>query len=147
MKKLVIATLAGALMVGSLSAQADAVEDAIEFRQGIFQGYKWYFAPLGAMVKGKADYDAAEFTRRAKMLSVLTPMALEGFIEGSDKGDTDAKAEIWQQFDKFSGGFDMMQSKVDALVAASESGDMEQIKPAFAEVAKTCKGCHDNFRD
>lgn len=147
MKKLVIAALAGTLMAGSLSAQADAVEDAIEFRQGIFQGYKWYFAPLGAMVKGEAEYDAAEFTRRAKMLAVLAPMPLEGFIEGSDKGETDAKTEIWQQFDKFSAGFESLKANADALVAASETGDMAQIKPAFMEVAKNCKGCHDNFRD
>ena len=146
MKKLLAASVAGALMMGSLNVQAADVEDAVEHRQGIFSAMKWYFAPMGAMIKGEIDYDQAEFPRRAELLSALTHMAEEGFVANSAEG-TEAKPEIWENMDKFSGGFDQLQSNAAALVEASKSGDMGMIKPAFGEVAKTCKGCHDNFRE
>lgn len=147
MKKLVIATLSGALLAGSLNVYANEVEDAIEYRQGVFQAMKWYFGPMAAMAKGEIEYDAAEFTRRAEMLSQLSHMPEEGFIAGSDSGDTDALPEIWENKDKFSAGFDKLQETTAVLAEASKSGDMNTIMPAFGEVGKTCKGCHDNFRD
>ena len=33
------------------------------------------------------------------------------------------------------------------LVAASKSNTMDTLKPAFGAVGKTCKGCHDDFRN
>ncbi|TCK05630.1 c-type cytochrome [Marinobacterium mangrovicola] len=147
MKKLVIATLSGALLAGSLNVYANDVEDAIEYRQGVFQAIKWYFGPMAGMAKGDIEYDAAEFTRRAEMLNQLSYMAEEGFIEGSAEGDTDALPAIWEDMDQFSAGFDKLQENTAALAEASKSGDMGTIMPAFAEVGKTCKGCHDNFRD
>ena len=147
MKKLVIATLSGALLAGSLNAYADDVEDAIEYRQGVFQAMKWYFGPMAAMAKGEIEYDQAEFTRRAEKLNQLTYMPEEGFIEGSDSGDTDALPAIWENMDKFSGGFAKLQETTATLADVSKSGDMDTIMPALGAVGKTCKGCHDNFRD
>jgi len=40
-----------------------------------------------------------------------------------------------------------MVEKADALAEVAKSGDLDQIKPAFGALAKTCKGCHDNFRE
>jgi len=146
MKKLAIASLAGTLLLGAVNVQADDIEDAIEYRQGIFTAMKWYFGPMGAMVKGDMPYDQAEFTRRAEQFAKLTPMAEEGFVEGSAEG-SEALPEIWEDMDTFSAGFDKLETAANALVAASKTGDMGQIKPAFGEVAKSCKGCHDNFRE
>lgn len=145
MKKLALVTLASTLLLGAVNVQADDIEDAIEYRQGIFTAYKWYFGPMGAMVKGDMPYDQAEFTRRAEQLAHLAPMPEEGFVEGSAEG-SDALPEIWEEMDQFSAGFDKLETTTAALVEASLSGDMDQIKPAFGAVAKSCKGCHDNFR-
>ncbi|MBR9883235.1 MAG: cytochrome c [Oceanospirillales bacterium] len=140
------AAVGGVLLVSALSVQAAEVDDAIEYRQGIFNAFKWNLGPMGAMIKGKMPYDQAQFTLHAQRLETLSHMPLEGFVEGSDSGDTDAKAEIWSDMDTFSAGFDKLQTNAAALVEASNTGDMEQIKPAFGAVAKSCKGCHDNFR-
>jgi cytochrome c556 len=77
----------------------------------------------------------------------LSKLPLEGFIAGSYEGDTDALPAIEQNWDKFEGGMNMFAEKADALAAAAKTGDMDQIRPAFGEVGKTCKGCHDNFKD
>ena len=146
MKKIFVIGMAAALLMGSHVASATDVEDAIEYRQGVFKTIKWNFGPMAGMVKGKIDFDAAEFSRRADLVAVLAKMPGEGFIEGSDIGDTDAKPEIWQNKDKFDEGMNALAKNAAALADAAKSGDMNVIKPAFGELGKTCKGCHDNFR-
>lgn len=147
MKKLMIASLAAALSLGSLTVQADQTEDAIKYRQGVFDAMKWHFGAMAAMVKGKKDYDAKQFSHHAQSLALLSTMPEEGFIAGSDKGKTSAKPEIWAQPDKFK---QRMQALVDStaeLAHVAEGGDMARIKPAFGKVGMSCKGCHDNFRE
>lgn len=147
MKKIAAMGLAGALAMASTVAVAVKPEDAIDYRQGVFQAIKWHFGTMGAMVKGKMDYDADDFTRRAEIVSQLSHLPWEGFVEGSYSGDTDALPAIADNWGKFEGGSNMLMEKTAALAAAAKTGDMDQIRPAFGEVGKTCKGCHDNFKD
>ena len=122
-------------------------EDAIKYRQGVMTAQGWNFGAMGAMVKGEKPYDKAEFAQRAENLAALSKMVLEGFtIEGSDKGKTKAKPEIWQKMDKFKGGTEKLATETAKLSQVAQGGDMSAIKAQFSETAKVCKGCHDNFR-
>lgn len=147
MKKIFVVGMVSAVLMGSTLALATDVEEAIEYRQGVFNTMKWHFGPMAGMVKGKIDFDAAEFSRRAELVAVLAKMPNEGFIAGSDLGETDAKSEIWESKDKFDAGMDALAKNAAALADAAKSGDMNIIKPAFGELGKTCKGCHDDFRE
>lgn len=122
-------------------------EDAIEYRKGVMAAQGWNFGAMGAMVKGEQPYDKAEFLKRAENLAALSKMSLEGFtIEGSDKGKTKAKPEVWKEMEKFKGGTEKLATESAKLVTAAQGGEMPAIKAQFNEVAKVCKGCHDNFR-
>jgi cytochrome c556 len=147
MKKIAMLGLAGVMALGSTAALAAEAEDAIKYRHGVFSAVKWHFGTMGEVVKGKQDYNAEDFARRADIVAQLSKLPLEGFIAGSYEGDTDALPAIEQNWDKFEGGMNMFAEKADALAAAAKTGDMDQIRPAFGEVGKTCKGCHDNFKD
>lgn len=147
MKKRVVLSVAAALLMGSTIVGAADAEESIEYRQNVFSVMKWHFGPMGGMVKGKIDFDAEDFSRRAALIAALAKMPKEGFAEGTDMGETRAKSEIWENKEKFDGGMDAMVEKADALVEVANSGDLDQIKPAFGALAKTCKGCHDNFRE
>ena len=84
-----------ALMAGSAAAQAKP-EDVIKYRQSVYKVIGWNFAPMAAMVKGEKPYDKEAFARHAMIVSQMSPLAMEGFAAGSDKGaDTKAKPEIW----------------------------------------------------
>ena len=146
MKKIFVIGMTAVVLMGSTLATATDIEDAIEYRQGVYNTIKWNFGPMAAMVKGKIDFDAAEFSRRADVVAVLAKLPREGFIDGSDVGDTDAKPEIWENKDKFNEGMDALAKNAAALADAAKSGDMDVIKPAFGTLGKTCKGCHDDFR-
>jgi cytochrome c556 len=39
-----------------------------------------------------------------------------------------------------------MQDEVAKLDTAAKGGNPDQIKAAFGDVGKACKGCHDNYR-
>lgn len=147
MKKIAAMGLAGLLAAVSTTAIAAKPEDAINYRQGVFSAVKWHFGTMGEVVKGKQDYDAEDFARRADIVAQLSKLPLEGFVAGSYEGETDALPAIEENWDQFEGGMNKFIETADALAAAAKTGDMDQIRPAFGEVGKTCKGCHDNFKD
>lgn len=147
MKKIAAMGLAGLLAAVSTTAIAAKPEDAINYRQGVFSAVKWHFGTMGEVVKGKQDYDAEDFARRADIVAQLSKLPLEGFVAGSYEGDTDALPAIEENWDQFEGGMNKFIETADALAAAAKTGDMDQIRPALGEVGKTCKGCHDNFKD
>ncbi|MBA4503531.1 c-type cytochrome [Marinobacterium marinum] len=148
MKKIAAIGLAGFLAAATTTTvMAADPEDAIHYRKGAFSAMAWHFGTMGAMVKGKMDYDAEDFSRRADIVAQLSKLPMEGFIAGSYEGDTDALPAIEKEWDKFEGGMNMLVENTAALAEAAKSGDMAQIKPAFGEVGKSCKGCHDNFKN
>jgi cytochrome c556 len=131
----------------SAAVLADAAEDAIKYRKGVFQVVKWNFGPMGAMIKGEMPYDKDGFARRAEAVATMSKMALEGFPKGSDMGaDTTAKPNIWEEWDNFKAGMEKFEAASAKLAEVSKSGEMDAIKAQFGETAKTCKGCHDHFR-
>lgn len=147
--KLIVSVIGTALLSATLTtsvARADMAEDAIKYRQAVFTAFRWHFGAMGAMVRGKVDYDAETFAHHATQFAALTRMPKEGFIEGSDFGDTAAKDELWENMDDVSARFDKLMEDADALAAAS-GGSLDQVKGAFGEVGKSCKGCHDNYRE
>lgn len=145
LKKLSTLALSCVVLVAPL-AHADKAEDAIKYRQSIFQAYKWHFGAMGAMVRGKVDYDAELFAHHARSFAALAPMPAEGFIEGSDFGNTNAKDELWENLDDLNARFEKLS--VDANTLASVAGgELNDAKAAFGAVGKSCKGCHDDYRE
>lgn len=143
------ATFAALLgLVFSASTFAATPEDAIKYRQGVFAAQKWNMITMGEVVKGEKPYDKSDFAKRAENLVTLSKMFLEGFTyEGSDKGESKAKPEIWATMEKFKGGAEKLSAETAKLAQAAQGGDLNTIKTQFGDVQKACKGCHDNFRN
>lgn len=149
MKKSVLAVV---LMLGCASPllhAADA-EDAVEFRQGVFRAMGWNFGPMGAMIQGRKPFDAEAFATGAERIAVLANMAAEGFTEGTGKSDgldTRLKDEYWYQQANFNKLMQRMVEKADAFAEEVASGkDREALRPAFGQLAESCKNCHDDYR-
>lgn len=147
MKSPRVAILSALVLGLSPLVQAADPDDAIEYRQGIFEAFKWNFGPMGAMAKGKMPYDPAVVSKNAGRLSMLSDMPWEGFIDGSDAGDTDARAEIWSQPDEFKKRIETFQTEVRKLNEVAAKNDEKAFRTQFGAVAKACKGCHDDFRE
>lgn len=139
-----------ALLLLALSVPAQAQfakpEDAVKYRKASFTVMGAHFGRLGAMANGRAPYDAKAAAENADIVAAISQLPWAGFVEGSDKGDTRAKAEIWKDAAKFKEASDKMQAEVLKLNTAAKVGNVESLKAAFGPTAATCKACHDNFR-
>jgi cytochrome c556 len=140
---LAIVGLLGSL-VCTLPAQAQfaKAEDAVKYRKAGFTLMAAHFGRLGAMV----PFDAKLAADNADVLAVVSKLPYAGFVEGSDKGETRAKPEIWKESAKFKEAADKNQAEMAKLVAAAKTGNLDNLKAAFGSAAPTCKACHDNFR-
>jgi len=141
-------SLAAALLAcGPAAAQFKSPDDAVEYRQGALAVMGNHFGRIGAMVSGKAPFDAKAAQANADLVLTLSRLPWPAFIDGSDKGDTNAKPEVWSQPDKFKAASAKFQDAVVKLsAAAAKATTANDLKAAFGATADTCKSCHDDFR-
>lgn len=144
---IVLLALATTAFSGGASAQFAKPEDAIKYRKSAFTVMATHFGRIGAMVNGKAPFDAKAAAENAAIAESIAKLPWAAFGEGTDKGDTKAKAEIWKDAAKFHEGSDKLQSEMAKLTAAAKTGNFESVKTAFAGAGGQCKGCHDSFKD
>lgn len=147
MRKLAWATSA-LVLVSSIAAAhgpKDPVEAQIYYRKAVFTLVGAHMGKMGAVMKGEAEYDADTMTTSAGVLAALAPVASEGFELKSLGHGSEAKAAIWKEKDKFD---EKMTQFVAATAALAENAGTEDgFKANFGPVGKSCKGCHDDYKE
>jgi cytochrome c556 len=69
------------------------------------------------------------------------------FPEGSDSGDTKARAEIWFEFDAFKAKAKANETAARTLVTAAKSGDQGAMMAGLKNLGASCKSCHSDFKE
>lgn len=146
-----VASIAVAAAVSALAAPASAQfakpEDAIKYRQSALFVMGQHFGRIGAMVNGKAPYDAKAAADSAEIVATMSRLPWHAFGPGTDKGrETRAKPEIWSDQAKFKEAQDRLVGETPKLVAAAKTNSVDNLKTAFQATGGACKNCHDNFR-
>lgn len=147
--KTMISLLSALLAVGlALPAQAQFAkpEDAVKYRKASFTLMSAHFGRLGAMANGRATYDAKVAAENADLVLTLSKLPWAAFGEGTDKGETRAKPEIWKETAKYKEASEKMQAEIVKLNTAAKAGNLDALKLAFGPAAASCKACHDTFR-
>ena len=142
------ATLLLGISTLSMSAHAQFAkpEDAIKYRKAALTVMGAHFSRVAAMAGGKAPYDAKAAAENAAIAESMAKLPWAAFPEGSEKGETKAKPEIWSDKARFAEAADKLQAEMTKLSVAARVGTLDALKPAVSSVAGTCKNCHDNFR-
>jgi cytochrome c556 len=140
------AVLVGAALATPAAAQFAKPEDAIKYRKAAMTLEAAHFGRIAGMASGKIAFDAKTAEANAEMMALVSKWQFTGFVEGSDKGDTKAKPEIWSDSAKFQEASRKSQDAVEKLAAAVKTGSLDAIKAAVGPVGQSCKGCHDTFR-
>lgn len=144
------ASLALAVTVSTLSvpamAQFQKPEDAVKYRKAVMTLMSAHIGRIGAMASDKAPFDAKVAAENAALVEELSRLPWAAFGAGTDKGETRAKPEIWTDAAKFKKSSDDLVAATASLNAAAKTGNLDNLKKAFGETAKTCKACHDAFR-
>jgi cytochrome c556 len=148
MKKLtlILFTLFAMGSMTAAHAQFAKAEDAIKYRKAAFTVMGTHFARIGAMVQGKAPFDAKLAAENAELVASLSKLPWAAFGEGTDLGDTKAKPEVWKDQAKFKAAAEKMQLEASKLAQAAQTGKEDAIKAAFSATGGSCKACHDDFR-
>ena len=145
-----ILNLFAAAMALTLAVPAQAQfakpDDAIKYRKASFTVMATHFGRLGAMANGRLPYDAKAAADNAELVTTMSKLPWAAFGEGTDKGETRAKPEIWKESAKYKEAADKMQAEMAKLNMAAKAGNVEALKAAFGPAAASCKACHDNFR-
>ncbi len=82
-------------------------------------------------------------------LGVLTLLIMVAVQVGTgpDVGKTDARAEIWQKPEDFAAKADSFNKAGMAFQAAARGTDVAAMKAAHGDLGKSCKACHDLYRE
>jgi cytochrome c556 len=148
MKRLTLVALAAAGIATALPAAAQFAkpEDAVKYRKAAFTVMAAHFGRVGALVNGRAPFDAAAAQQNMEVATMMSKLPFTAFGPGTDTGDTRAKPNIWSDNAKFVAASNKMVEEMAKLNTAAKSGNLDQIKAAFGPVGGTCKACHDDFR-
>ena len=128
------------------AAQFQKPEDAVRYRKSVMFLQAQHFGRIAAMANGRVPFDAKVAQDNAALLDVIDKLPFAAFIEGTDKGETRAKPEIWSERAKFDAAAQKLQDEVAKLNAAAKTGNFDQVKAAAGAVGQACKACHDNYQ-
>jgi cytochrome c556 len=138
--------LLGAAIALPAAAQFAKPEDAIKYRKAAFTVMATHFGRVAGMAQGKIPFDAKAAADNAEIATTMSRLPFAGFTEGTDKGETKAKPEIWTEQDKFKAAASKMQDAMEKLNVAAKAGNVDTLKTAAGAVGQACKGCHDTYR-
>ena len=130
----------------SSSAQFAKPEDAVKYRKNSFFVMQQNFGRVAGMATGKIPFDAKVAADSAAVAEFVGRLPWVAFGDGTDKGDTRAKPEIWKEKAKFNEYADKMNLEMSKLAVAAKTGNLDSIKTAVAATGGTCKTCHDAYR-
>ena len=145
-KSLTAASFAAVVTIPAV-AHIERTEPLQSLRQSYFAIVGMTFGPMGDMVKGKIEWNDAQFSAWADDLASVSKVSVErGFAPGSEKGKTRAKPAIWENTDDFAQKLANFRSEAAALAEAASAGDKAVTVEQFKQTGGTCKACHDNYK-
>ncbi|MEO6292897.1 MAG: cytochrome c [Burkholderiaceae bacterium] len=141
-----VLAVAAVAFAAPAAAQFQKPEDAVKYRQSALTVLANSFGRIGAMVNGRAPFDAKVAQDNAHIVATLSTLPWAGFTPNTEALKSRAKPEIWKDAAKFKESSDKMVAEVAKLEAAAKTGNLDSIKVAFGAVGGSCKSCHDAFR-
>ena len=137
-------------IAGSASAELnqDQAERAVETRQSVLHLMGWNMSPLGAMARGRMDFDADRVETNAGRLLALSKMLSDAFAADTRANDvsTEALDVIWEQPDEFAAKVEATIEASNRLLTVAATGDEGAMRKAIGDLGSSCGSCHDDFR-
>jgi cytochrome c556 len=145
---LAIITLSGLALSPLAISHFDDKQVPQSYRQSYYAMMGANFGPMIGMVKGEIPWQEDQMAAYADQLAALATLdVMRGFVDGSDKGTTRAKPEIWQNTPDFQAKMDDLKKAANALQAVANQGtDRKAIAAEVVATGKACKACHDEYK-
>ena len=153
MKRILLATTLALSTAGAALAQQQAPkpEQLIKWRQSAFQVVAWNSGRIKSSLDG--GYNKDQVLRSANLIAAIANSGLGSlFPAGTETGkgwhDTTVKPEAITNSAKFAEhGIDFAKESNELVRVVSGGADAAAVKDQFGKLQKTCKSCHDDFRN
>ncbi len=147
-----ISTISLAALVAMPVMADEPFEKEIEARKAHMQVVKYNMGILGAMAKGKREYNAELADAVAKNLysaaamnnMTMWPKGSDNSVEGLEEL-TKSKPEMWAD-DSEVGDKHMAWVKASENMSTAAGQDLGSLKKAMGPLGKSCKGCHKAYK-
>ncbi|MFT0547814.1 c-type cytochrome [Allopusillimonas ginsengisoli] len=139
-----IATVVG-LGCSTASAQFKDADAAIDYREAAMTLMGSHFGRMAPVAKKEAPFDAEAIRANVAIFSTIAALPWVAYGPGTEGGE--AKSNIWSDAEGFKQKQDDFKQAVTKLDAAAEAGDFDAFRVAFGAVGKSCKACHDSYRN
>ena len=130
------------LFGGMAMAEEEATDPVVIARQDLMKANGAAVKVLGDMVKGTTPFDAAAAeAAKARLIEDAKAIPATFQAQSSDPG-SEAKPEVWTNWDDF-------VAKAEALASAAQAVDatsVEGLTNGLGTVGGTCKACHTAYR-
>lgn len=144
----VAALLVAPPLAGTAAAEEvpmDKIEQAVKYRQNIMDAMGGLMGAAVGRLRDGFTF-GPELPAVAAGLAAMSADIAALFPEGTDFGESDAKAEVWSDRQGFVDKSTQAADATKAFVEAIKSGDNTMIMQAFKGVGDACKGCHEAYR-
>jgi cytochrome c556 len=147
---LAVAVAALAWAGTALAQQAPKPETLIKWRQSAFQVVAWNSGRIKANLDG--EYNKDQVIKSADVIAAIAGSGLGSlFPAGTETGkgwhDTTVKADLFANPAKVAQRSADFAKEANELLRIASSGDAAAVKDQFGKLQKTCKSCHDDFRN
>ena len=149
MKSIVFVT-AALLATAAQAQQAPKPEQLIKWRQSAYQVVAWNTSRVKANVDG--TYNKDEVIRAANTIAALANSGLPSlFPAGTETGkgwkDTTVKSTLFSDTAGAAAAQAAFGKEASELARLAQGGDVAANKAQLAALQKTCKACHDDYRN
>jgi len=142
----VFTALLTTLVALNIASAESTAEDHIKYRQALMESMAGHIEVLSYMAFNKIEKNEF-YQSHADALASATAELEFLFPEGSGQGETEALPAIWENPDDFNTARLNAEQAFAALRDAVASGDSKAVVGAFAAAGKSCKGCHEDYRE
>lgn len=134
-----------------LTACSKPVEDTrpgqpVKTRQLAFKEILKVFEPMGTMLRTN-QYAPEKFAQYAHELMGKRDAPWSHFGADTNYPPTKAKAEVWNEADRFERERDAFIKATDELLAAAQTNQRTEAEKAYYKVYDLCQSCHKHFKE
>ena len=139
-KLLIVALLASSTTLWAHSGATGVVKE----RMDNFKESKASMKLLKKAVR-KNDFDA--IAQEAMAINLWATKLTDHFPENSNPHPSEALDRIWQEFGRFEERAEAQSKASEQLQQAGANRDAKGAAKALSDLAQSCKGCHDDYRE
>ena len=146
-KKTTLGACAALLAVSfAVPAALASDEGEIKYRKSVMKAVGGHMGAIGGIMKQETA-NAANLQVHTDGMLQLANITASLFPAGSDFGETTVLPVIWEKPDDFAAAVKQFQDAAQKMADAGKSGDMALVGAAMGDLGKSCKNCHENFRE